>query len=951
MMPVKCCCSRAVFLTLILVPFALGLPLPAAAQESVSGSPGVATQRTVIDFSNLALQDILAPAPARPPKVIHPPLPGPWGRTLPGQLPGPADAQASATTPSVVAPRLAPFSPAPSSSFSALGDNNTSIPPDTHGAVGPNHLMVTLNTQVRIQDRTGVALSTVSLDTFWASLSMPPMPPPVVFDPKVLYDPVANRWMFTAIADARSPASSVLIGVSQTSDPTGTWNLYRIDADAGDTLWADYPSMGFNKDWIVVQVNMFTRAADVFTRSHIYVFDKTDLYDPMGTGQHTLLKDTSGFTQVPAITYDNTLATMYLLETWTTTQLRLSTITGAVGSETLALGVAFPSSSPNAWAIAPPIVNFAPQLGSAMGIMTNDARIQNVVYRNGSLWTTHTVFLPAAAPTRSAVQWWQITPTGSVLQRGRVDDAGASTFYAFPSLAVNKFDDMLIGYSRFAAMQFASANYSFRNAADPANTLQADVVLKAGEDTYIKDFGFGRVRWGDYSNTVVDPVNDADMWTIQEYAVDDVGPDESDDRWGTWWGRVVIATADLVVTKFGLPNPATVGNDLTYTITVRNNGPDSADNVMVMDTLPAGVTFVSATPSQGTCSESSGSVTCSLFTINNGANATVILTVTPTATNPTLSNTASVTGNVIDGVPGNDSATAVTTVNNPVPALTTLNPNTAFVGGPGFTLTVTGTNFLNPASTVQWDGTARTTTFVSSTQLQAAITAADIAAVGTVNVTVVNNPPGGGPSNVMTFNIVNPVPTVTTLNPGTALVGGPGFTLTVTGTNFLNPASTVQWDGTARTTTFVSSTELQAAITAADIAAVGTVNVTVVNNPPGGTSNALTLSIVNPPPPPPSTSKGGGGGGGCFIATAAYGSPMAEEIRYLRAFRDGYLLTNWIGRRFVELYYRYSPPIADTISQRQQLRRFVRVALMPLVTLSKWLLGDRVVDSAHHAPR
>ncbi|MFQ5545687.1 MAG: CFI-box-CTERM domain-containing protein, partial [Acidiferrobacterales bacterium] len=97
-------------------------------------------------------------------------------------------------------------------------------------------------------------------------------------------------------------------------------------------------------------------------------------------------------------------------------------------------------------------------------------------------------------------------------------------------------------------------------------------------------------------------------------------------------------------------------------------------------------------------------------------------------------------------------------------------------------------------------------------------------------------------------------------------------------------------------------------------------------------------------------SSGGGGGGGCFIATAAYGTPMADEIRYLRAFRDDYLLSNRVGRRFVELYYRYSPPIADYISQRHQLRRFVRVALVPLVALSKWLVGDRIVDSLHHAP-
>jgi len=57
--------------------------------------------------------------------------------------------------------------------FPGLGDNNTSIPPDVGGAAGPNHLMVTLNTQVRVQDKSGVTISTVGLDAFFSSLGEP----------------------------------------------------------------------------------------------------------------------------------------------------------------------------------------------------------------------------------------------------------------------------------------------------------------------------------------------------------------------------------------------------------------------------------------------------------------------------------------------------------------------------------------------------------------------------------------------------------------------------------------------------------------------------------------------------------------------------------------------------------------------------------------------------------
>jgi len=80
--------------------------------------------------------------------------------------------------------------------------------------------------------------------------------------------------------------------------------------------------------------------------------------------------------------------------------------------------------------------------------------------------------------------------------------------------------------------------------------------------------------------------------------------------------------------------------------------------------------------------------------------------------------------------------------------------------------------------------------------------------------------------------------------------------------------------------------------------------------------------------------KGGDGPCGCFIATAAYGTPMAEEIEILREFRDGYMLTNPVGQALVDLYYRVSPPMADFISEHPSLKPIVRAGLLPAVAMS-----------------
>ena len=77
---------------------------------------------------------------------------------------------------------------------------------------------------------------------------------------------------------------------------------------------------------------------------------------------------------------------------------------------------------------------------------------------------------------------------------------------------------------------------------------------------------------------------------------------------------------------------------------------------------------------------------------------------------------------------------------------------------------------------------------------------------------------------------------------------------------------------------------------------------------------------------------------GCFIVTAAYNSPMAEEVKILSEFRDEYLLRSQIGKRIVNLYYRISPPIAKLISRKEFLRTTVRMGLRPVIGVSRFFL-------------
>ena len=402
-------------------------------------------------------------------------------------------------------------SPAASKNFTGIVDNGTLIPPDIKGAVGKTYIIETTNQEFRIYTKTGAFVRTLSIPTFFAASGGSKY-----FDPQVLYDSTYDRFIISIDGTHSDGNSGLFLAVSTTGDPNGTWFVYDVDAIGNSLDFFDYPELGFNKNWVVVAGRDFLFSGPVFER--IFAFNRAALYSGSG-GSVPYFQDNTGAIISPAATYDASQNTEYLVANWNGNSggrgyLRLFTITGGPTSPIYTQGPLVSVNQP--WNDT---ATNAKQKGTTLLIEAGDHRIHSVVYRNSSLWFAHTVALPAVNHTHTGVDWWQVNPAANtVVQFGRLNDATGNTYYYYPSLAVNKNSDMLLGYAISGATNYyVSSAYSFRAHTDAVNTLQSQVIFKAGIAPYFKTYGGGRNRWGDYFGATFDPVDNS-FWTFQEWA-------------------------------------------------------------------------------------------------------------------------------------------------------------------------------------------------------------------------------------------------------------------------------------------------------------------------------------------------------------------------------------------------------------------------------------------------
>jgi hypothetical protein len=416
------------------------------------------------------------------------------------------------------------------------------VPPDVAGAVGHDHLILTENDSFRVMEKNGTNLfQQLHQDGagLWSGLYSNNL-----FDPKIIYDPFQHRWIHVILSDSQLGTSSILIAVSETPDPMGVWYVWSVDTDAENDQWFDYPSVGFNHKWLVINGVMFpTPGSSENQVSRTFIFRTDQLY--ANTPLDYTIYSTSAYGHiVPALTYDNTMEYLWCVTNDDTddNDLRFFRISVPIGSPAIT-EEGFISISPD-WGQGG--MDLAPQLGNGTLINAGDHRIMSVFWRNGILFTSQTVFLPeGGSPNTCTIQYVACDPGTETVHEAIRFASHPTSMYSFPYLAVNANQDIIISCARFTTGIFPSACVLVRRNGNPD---WFENIFKAGEDWYVNyDLASPpKNRWGDYTTAAVDPSDDQSVWVISEYSRPQAGPTTG--RWGTWCAKICSGICDPDVT-------------------------------------------------------------------------------------------------------------------------------------------------------------------------------------------------------------------------------------------------------------------------------------------------------------------------------------------------------------------------------------------------------------------
>jgi hypothetical protein len=441
-----------------------------------------------------------------------------------------------------------PLTPALGVNFDSIDYNGCcggggNVPPDPELTVGPNHIIAVVNVALEIYDKSGnVLVGPTTFDSFMSANSNCTG----VFDPNAIYDESADRYILGIDADG----SGYCLAVSQTGDPTGSWNIYYF-ATASGSLFFDYPHAGVGQDAIYMGANMFT---STFLDSRIWAFDKQAMYD--GLPAASVMQNLGANEDTPQPinlhgwnqgTWPTSGPHYFITETgYNGADHTIWSWDDPFGANTLTAVGSFNLNTTTGTTAGLPLD--AVQSGGGT-LDSGDWRPLDFEFRNGFGWTTMTIACNPGSGSVNCIRWAQINlATASVVQSGVLASDGDYRFH--PDLAVNACDDMAVGYTKSNSSSFPSVFYAGRQGTDPLNTLQAETQIKAGEINYTSFETSSPRRWGDYTGMTIDP-DGTTFWYLGEYSKN---TGTTSGRWGTYIASMSYASC----TTGGGPTPTPI---------------------------------------------------------------------------------------------------------------------------------------------------------------------------------------------------------------------------------------------------------------------------------------------------------------------------------------------------------------------------------------------------------
>ncbi len=500
------------------------------------------------------------------------------------------------------------------------GNSNTQgyDPPDTYGVVGPNHYFQVVNCHFSIYDKVGTKLiGPVNTSTIWTGMPNNQNGGDAV----VMYDKDADRW-FIAQLSYPSGFDLVMVAVSQTNDPTGSW--YRWEYTF--TGLPDYPKWGIWPDGYYMAVNRFNSSGSSFLGTGQAVFDRTTMITGNSTAQMVLLtlppsnnaysmlpSDCSG-TFPPAGTpnyfvfFHNNVDYLGVYEfhtDWTNT-----------ANCTLGNFIQL-----NVDAFNPSLSGISQKGTTTKAGTLSDRLMYRLQYRkfndHWSMVTNHTVNVGGNV---SGIRWYELRKTTGdwgIYQQSTYDPGDGNSRW-MASCAMDSLGNIGLGFNISSADMYPAIKYTGRLANDPLNsmTLPEKGIFYGTGSNNVMDGG-STCRWGDYSTLTLDPIDETTFWYSTEYLA------SMGSGWKTRIGSFTFANI-LSVTATATPNPVCIGGTTQLNATPTGG---SGTYTYSWTSIPAGFTSTIsnpiATPAVTTTyiiSVNDGTVTVndSLFVVVNG---------------------------------------------------------------------------------------------------------------------------------------------------------------------------------------------------------------------------------------------------------------------------------------------------------------------------------------------